>query len=158
MCLTYLCSALCCASTACCNSVCCGLRKCGIPAKNFPKVTYLVNDVFFMVFSVILMYALRPAFEEYDWLECNEKSGGGFDCLGMSVIFRASFSLFMFHLLIIICLIPRVSCSQAIHDGMWTLKFLLTFAIFVATFWLPNEFFSGWANFSRIGSLFFLMF
>ena len=94
-------------STACCNSVCCGLKRCGIPAKNFPKVAYLVNDVFFMVFSVILMYALRPAFEEYDWLECNAASGGSFDCLGMSVIFRASFALFMFHLFIIICLIPR---------------------------------------------------
>ena len=41
---------------------------------------------------------------------------------------------------------------------MWCFKWLITFAIFVASFWIKNEFFSGWADFSRVGSLFFLMF
>ena len=137
-------SALCCASSVCCNALCCGLKSCGLPAKTYPKATYVVLDVLFMVGSIIAMVICKPLFEKFEW-ECNESSGGGTDCIGVSMIIRASFSLTMLHLLILIFICPRVQCSSFFHDGLWCLKGLMLIGIYVGSFWLSNEFFEAWA-------------
>ena len=111
MCLSALCSALCCASSACCRGCCCALDKCGIPAKNFPKVTYLLTDFSFMILAIILMYAFKPLFREQDWLTCPENSGGDEECFGVAVIMRMSFTLFIYHLVILLAICPRAKCS-----------------------------------------------
>ena len=157
MCLGALCSAVCCFGQCCCGCLCKGLSACGVPAKNFPKVAYLVTDLIFMAISVLVLYTMRPLFEEYDWMECNEDSGGGDHCLGTSAVMRASFILFLYHILILICLIPRAHCSSYIHDGFFLFKFLLIFGGYVGTFWISNDFFAGWAEFCRGGSILYLI-
>jgi hypothetical protein len=151
------CSALCCFGSCCCNCLCKGLKACGVPAKNFPKVAYLVTDLIFMAIAVILLYTMKPLFEEYDWMECNDSSGGGDTCLGTSAVIRASFILFCYHLLILVLLIPRGHCSSVIHDGFFTFKFVLIFGGYIGSFWIHNDFFAGWAEFCRVGSIIYLM-
>jgi len=60
-----------------------------------------------MIIAVILMYTLRPLFEDYDWLECNDSSGGDDECFGTSAVLRASFVLFCFHMMMLLFMIPR---------------------------------------------------
>ena len=156
MCLGAVCSAICCFGSACCSCICKGLSACGVPAKNFPKVAYLITDILFMALSVIMLYTMKPLFEEYDWLECNDSSGGGDRCFGTAAVMRASFILFLYHILILIFLIPRAHCSSYIHDGFFAFKFLLIIGGYIGSFWIHNDFFKGWAEFCRGGSILYL--
>ena len=151
-----ICQGLCCFGSAACNCCCKGCRACGVSAKAFPKVAYLVFDVIFMLIAMVLMYTFRPLFRDTDWLECNDASGGGYECFGTTAVLRMSFILFLYHLFILLLLIPRGQCSSCIHDGWFTLKALLVFGAFIASFWMPNSFFTGWADFCRVGSMIYL--
>ena len=64
MCLGAVTSALCCAGSCFCNCCCKALSACGVPAKNFPKVAYVISDLILMIISVLLMYTIRPLFKE----------------------------------------------------------------------------------------------
>lgn len=156
MCLTAVCQALCCFGSSLCNCCCTGLNKCGIKSKAFPKVAYVVIDFLTMFMAFLTMYIFHPWAKDSDWLECNDSSGGGHQCFGTAAVIRASFVLFIFHILILLMLIPRGDCSSAIHDGFFTCKFLMIFAGWIASFWIHNDFFIGWANFCRGGSIIYL--
>jgi membrane protein implicated in regulation of membrane protease activity len=41
----------------------------GVPAKNYPRVAYVLQAVIFMLISVVLLYTLRAAAEEWDWYQ-----------------------------------------------------------------------------------------
>lgn len=161
MCFSALCcagSGLCCAGQTCCRALCCLCESCGITPKNFPKVSYVLFNFFWVGIALLLMFTLQPLFEEYsDTLYCNEESGGGSSCFGTSSVLRMSFVLFLFHLLILMVIAPRVKCSSVFHDGCWCFKFLLVIALFILVFWIPNDFYWGWAHFARIASGFYLV-
>jgi len=110
-----------------------------------------------MILAIVLMYIFRPLIKEKEWLECTESSGGGTDCFGISIILRASFTLAMYHFLILIILCPRIACSAAFHDGLWILKNIIMMAVFIASFWIPNDFFVFWSQICRVGSVLFLI-
>ena len=150
-------SALCCAGKACCDSCCAGLKQCGIPAKNFPRVAYVVQDTLLMIGALIIMFTLRPAADEISWLNCTKLAGGGSSCFGESTVLRASLSLFLTHLFVLLVICPRAQCSSAIHDGFWCIKIFLLIALFAATFWIPYQFFFTWAWICRIGAITFLI-
>jgi len=104
------------------------------------------------------MFTLKPLFDRYpDFLSCNEDSGGDSACLGTSAVIRMSFTLFLFHLFIILTILPRVTCSKAFHDGCWLFKFLLVLGLYVCVFFIPNSFYQVWAYIGRIASCLFLM-
>ena len=151
-----MCGAICCAGAMCCNCMCKGLSACGVTGKAFPKVGYLIQSTALMLIATILMYTFRPLFRDQDMLECNEASGGGYECFGTAAVLRASFILFLYHILILILIIPRTQCSSAIHDGFFTLKFIVLFGSFIASFWISNDFFKGWSEFCRVGSIIYL--
>jgi len=128
----------------------------GVPAKNFPRVAYVVFDSILMLVSFILLWTLRPATENWEWLSCHEIAGGGSSCFGISAVFRASFTLFIFHSILLIFLCPRAQCSSAIHDGFWLFKIIVVLLLFVGSFWIPHPFFVFWGYVCRIGSVLFL--
>ncbi len=84
------------------------------------------------------MFTLQPLFEKYSFLSCNDESGGGDACLGTAAVLRMSFVLFLFHGLLLLLLLPRLPCSDAVHNGCWCLKFLIILVAYVAVFWIPN--------------------
>ena len=152
-----LCWTLCCFGSACCSCCCRGLAACSVPAKNYPKAAYVAFDFILMLIATFVMYALRPIAEDNDWIYCNEGSGGGDECFGTSAVLRASFILFCYHLLILLFLIPRGNCSSVVHDGFFLFKFLVVFGAYIASFWMSNDFFDGWGNFCRVGSILYLI-
>jgi hypothetical protein len=105
------------------------------------------------------MFSLKPLFDTFpNYLKCNDNSGGGSSCLGASAVIRMSFVLFMFHLIVLIAILPRANCSSNFHDGCWVLKFLLIAAGYVACFFIPNPFYKVWAYIARVLSSLFLIF
>jgi len=155
MCLSLACGGCLSLCTCCCG----GCAKVGVHQKNWPKVTYVINDVFMMLISFILMYTLRPLADKYpDHFTCNETAGGGANCFGVSSVLRMSFALFCYHIIILLTLIPRAQCSSLLHDGLWPIKFLIILALFILAFFIPHAFFLYFWNWlCRIGSAIFLV-
>jgi hypothetical protein len=50
--------------------MCIGINKMGVPAKNYPRVAYVLQALIFMLISVVLLYTLRASAEEWDWFKC----------------------------------------------------------------------------------------
>jgi hypothetical protein len=142
-----------------CTFCCGGCEKVGIHQKNWPKVTYVINDVIFMIIGFVLMYTLRPLADKYpDHFYCNETAGGGANCFGVSSILRMSFALFCYHVIILLVLLPRHRCSSYLHDGLWPAKFLIILTIFILSFFVPHQFFMyGWNWLCRLGSALFMV-
>lgn len=65
--------------------------------------------------------------------------------------------LFLFHLCILVAILPRCECSAILHNGCWTAKVLVILAAYVAVFWIPNSFYWGWAHFARAVSGLYLV-
>ena len=125
-----------------------------MPAKNFPKITYVITSVVQMLISALLMITLRRTEEDFDWFGCSEDDAP--DCFGILAGFRASFALFLFHALILIVIFPRAACSSALHDGFWGIKFFILIAVYILTYFIPYKFFNVWAHICLWLSFFFL--
>jgi serine incorporator 1/3 len=150
-------SPVCCGGKNFCNACCAGCDKLGIPAKNFPRVTYVIQALIFMITSVLMMIILGPLAEKYSWGNCELLSDSVDACFGQATVLRASFSLASFHFIMLIFLCPRAQCSSAIHDGFWPVKILLLIGIFISSFFIPYEFFVFWGYICRAGSVIFLL-
>ena len=147
---------LCCAGSSFCNICCAGCNKVGVASKNFAKVSYILMAMVFMAISLILMYTLRPLADKYNWKYCEFQITGSEDCFGKVSVLRMSFSLTVFHFLMLIILIPRAAICSAIHDGFWPIKYIVMLAIFVGSWFIPKAFFGVWGHICRVGSIFYL--
>jgi len=59
-------------------------------------------------------------------------------------------------LIFLICL-PKNDCAAVIHDGWWTLKFIIVAALFVGSLYIKNDpFMIGYMQFARVVSVIFL--
>jgi len=68
-----------------------------------------------------------------------------------------SFTLFLFHFIILMLILPRADCCSVIHDAGWCAKSILIFAIFGAFFWIDIAFFNVWVEICRYVSLLFMI-
>lgn len=100
-------SALCCAGQAFCQIACCACSLCGINPKNFAKIAFVIFDLLWFGVAILIMFTMQPLFEKYDFLQCSDNSGGGDVCLGVAAVLRMSFVLFIFHLFILLIMLPR---------------------------------------------------
>lgn len=116
-----------------------------------------------MLIALILMYSLQGAAEKWDWFQCLETSDGSVvynqsSCYGISAVLRMSFVLFWFHVITLIAISPRISCSNFVHDGFWTFKILFVCVLYIGFFFIPHNVFQVWAHICRAGStLFFII-
>jgi hypothetical protein len=75
------------------------------------------------------------------------------NCLYTQLIYRASFSTF-----ILFCFISLTTYfSEYINKSFWILKLSFSIGFFVALWWASNDFFSGFAEFCRVISFFWLV-
>jgi len=82
----------------------------------------------------------------------------GSACFGISAVLRMTFALFCFHALMVLLILPRMTCSALFHDGGWLFKVIVVGIAFVGLFWIPINYFSYWAEASRYAScLFFVL-
>mmetsp|Transcript_32459 Transcript_32459/g.49665 ORF Transcript_32459/g.49665 Transcript_32459/m.49665 type:complete len:246 (-) Transcript_32459:710-1447(-) len=183
----------CCMSTICCaGSLCCGccskiFGACGVKPVSMPRVAYVLLQMVAVFISFSMMYTLKPAAENLDFIECIEQSGQsatqatpsntttnitlndtefiftseeeaiGTACFGVSAVLRMTFALFAFHAMIFILILPRNGCASVVHDGGWAVKFIAVMALFTGFFWIRITFFEVWAEISRYVSILFLL-
>lgn len=139
----FLVSAACCAGQLYCNTMCTICRLCGTPRKAFARIAYIFFDVAFIGVALILMFFGPKLFSSFSWWTCpgNESQESINVCLGVTAVFRMSFSLVVLHfLMFIICLI-KSSVTAALNDGAWLLKVIIVIAMFVGSMFIPNDFF-----------------
>lgn len=128
----------------------------GISKKKFSKVGY----VFFSFFWVSLAFTLLFTAKEFlDWAhKYIHWPEGGTNCMGTSAIFRMSFVLMVFHIFVLVMILPKAKWSAYFHDGLWALKFAIVFISFILSLFIPNGFFKGYGWFSFAISFLFLIF
>lgn len=154
-------SAICCAGAACCKLICLPAKLAGVAAKNYAKIGYVVFSVSWIILTVCMMYFFNWLFDWTDvfGFDCPESSGGGVACTGASALIRTSWSLAIFHIIMLIIVSLRTNFSAAFHDGCWGAKFLIVAGILIASLWIPNDpVMMGYLEFARIVSIFFLMY
>ena len=155
-------SALCCAGAACCKCLCLPAKAAGVAAKNYAKIGYVVFSVGWLILTIILSYIFEWIFDNGgDWFgfECPDNLGGGSACAGASALIRTSWSLAIFHIIMLIITSLRNNFAASFHDGCWSAKFLIVAGILVASLWIPNDpVMNGYLEFARIVSIFFLMY
>lgn len=143
------------ACTACCGAMCkvgcCGAGKTRLGS----KIIYLV--IMFVI--VLLGVAVRVWGDEiygdmYSFDDgCPEKGNSGRSlCLGMMGVYRVSWSLFTFFLLMAL----GTFAWRGFHTGMWFLKIPVLFVFLIYPFFIPNDFFEGYSHLARVGSVLFL--
>lgn len=76
----------------------------------------------------------------------------------MSAVFRISFILVLFHLLVFLVCLMRNQFAAVFHDGWWSFKFLLVLVAYIASFFMNNDFFKGYVVLAKITSVFFLIY
>jgi hypothetical protein len=84
-------------------------------------------------------------------IDCS--SGYEEDCIYRQLVYRATFALF----LMFVVLALTSACSEMANKGFWPLKFFGPIAVFIGFWWGDNAFFSGWAEFTRVMSFFWLL-
>lgn len=154
-------SAICCAGAACCKCLCLPAKMAGVAAKNYAKIGYVVFSIGWIILTIVMMYIFKWLFDWTDTFgfECPEASGSGSACAGASALIRTSWSLAIFHIIMLIIVSLRNNFAAAFHDGCWGAKFLIVAGILIASLWIPNDpVINGYLQFARIVSIFFLMY
>ena len=151
--------ACCCAGSVCCSLLCTPCRAAGVAGKNFAKIGYVVFQLVWIGFTILMMYLMRHAIDytEYIGLDCPNESGGSKACAGASAIVRLSLALAIFHAVMfgITCL--RNNGAAMFHDGCWLAKSLIVLGLTTALLWVPNDpVIIGYMKFARWISIAFL--
>ena len=110
-----------------------------------------------MLISVTIMFTLRFVTDAAYWLNCHEIAGGESKCFGISAVFRGSFTLVIFHCLTLLLILPRADCCNVIHSAFWGFKVFILIFLYLASYWVPYEFFDSWGWFCLAMSAFYLM-
>ena len=75
------------------------------------------------------------------------------NCMYRQLIYRASLSLFILFFM----LAWSSYMSEFINKGLWVPKFMFAFVLFIAFWWGDNSFFTGYAEFARVISFFWML-
>jgi hypothetical protein len=75
------------------------------------------------------------------------------NCMYRQLIYRASFSLFLLFLMLTV----TSYLTAYVDKGLWIGKFSFAFVLFIGMWWGDNSFFSGYAEFARVLSFFWLL-
>jgi len=148
----------CCLGTLCCMCCCTSCGTCGVPRKLFSRLGYVFITLVWIVFGIIMLFYGNYLFDIFNrFLDCPTDQRKD-SCLQISVIFRISLTLVLFHsLMFLICLCPN-KISSAINEGAWPIKIAIQIGVFIAVFFINN---SGIKIFGYIGMVisgFFLIY
>ena len=155
----YLCSSI---GTALYNCLCLPAQVLGVAKRNYSKLAYVFLHMFWLLIIVIAVFCTQGV---NGWMakvvgsDCTEENAPLY-CYGSSAFVRISFTLFVFHLLILLTTMSRTEIAADFHDGCWCFKLLFILAFYVISFWIPNDpfFMSFYIQMSCVLSLAFLGF
>ena len=144
MCSFLLCcasQAACCAGQCCCSLMCKACEDCGVSKNNFAKLGYLVFHLCWISVAILLMIFGKNLVDYLpSSLQCPGDEGGS-SCLSASLVFRMSFSLVLFQIVVFFMTLGRNTPASVFHDGCWAFKSILVGAILFGSLYLPNDFF-----------------
>ena len=78
-------------------------------------------------------------------------------CLGISTVYRLSFSLLVVYVLLVLLMLCRNRCSQVVNEGLFFVKYLSVMVVFLATLYVNNRVFLGYGELCRYIGLLFLV-
>lgn len=137
---------------AMCKVGCCGAGK----TKTGSKLIYLVIMFIVIIFGVFIrVYSedLWDGLYSFD-TGCPEEGNPGRDlCMGMMGVYRVSWALFTFFLVMALF----TFLAKGFHTGMWFLKIPILVVFLIYPFFIPNSFFEVYADIARVGSILFLL-
>lgn len=137
-----------------CSSVC---ECCKVTLGSFKqqvRLSYLIQLIL-CVFLIFLISWIRPLLELFDAFGFNCPQDA---CIGISVIYRMSFSLAICHSIILLCLLCRNDFSRIMNEQCWASKVLVVIGAFVGSMFIKNEFFEVYSTIAKVFSIFFLLF
>ena len=145
MCLGLCASAVCCAGASVCGCCSNAFGSCGVKSRSMPRLSYVMLQVVSVLVAFTFMYTLKPLTDgNGQFITCagdSTEEGAATACFGTSAVLRMTFTLLVFQVFILLLILPRNDCASVIHDGGWTLKYILVFGGFTAMFWVPMGFF-----------------
>lgn len=140
-------SCIACEATSC---LCRGACKCcgkAVPMKWVAgRVAY---TIIFFIFSFIAWLFRSYAEKILKWVPVLKDVCVERECYGALSVFRVSFALALFHLILAMMMIGasrKGDCRVHLQDGFWGLKVLLLIGMVVGAFFIPNPVFEyyGW--------------
>lgn len=148
MCLSIGADALCCAGSSICSLACCCCKACfGTTFKEQVKLTYIMLNTVVMIMTVIALYYLQELYSSYVKLfGCPIQSGGSDKCLGVSGVYRMSFTLCCMYFVLMFCMLFRGRFAKEANEGFWALKLMMIGGVFYGSLYIPNEFFEGYVT------------
>jgi len=137
----------------CCAGCCTSLQDCRVKHGAASRIPYIFIVFIFSVFAVFMsLYGEKVFYRNHLFHEsltiCNSSS-----CKGNGSVYRTSFSLFVFFMIHVFL----VYFMKSFQWHFFTCKLLFLIGFLTATFWIPNSFFDGYADFARIASVVFLL-
>lgn len=152
-----------CFATSLCECACCMGLSCfsGIFNASLARATrfgHLCVVVATFIIAIVIGQSYPQDINGYNYYTKVDLLGGcssEFEdsCIYRQLIYRAGFSLFL--------LFTFLALTSAVSDYMnrsfWIMKFGFAIGLFIALWWIQNDIFSGWAEFARIVSFFWLL-
>src|SRR5437868_6051602 len=93
-----------------------------------------------------------------DYINCPKESGGNLVCLGVSAVYRMSFSLLCLFGLLFLVVLTRSNFAKEMNEGAWCLKITMVFGLFFLFFFIDDSFFQGYVEFAKVVGGIYLVF
>jgi hypothetical protein len=113
--------------------------------------------VFYSLAIVVMLAMSKNLLVQLEsWLKCPADEGQA--CFGAASIFRMSFVLTSFYILMMLMMFCKDKVSMKINTGGWIIKFLMVLGGFVGCLFLPNEIFTVYARIATYVGISYLIF
>jgi hypothetical protein len=155
-------AAICCMGNCVCkaiNNCCKDTMK--INPKLFSRIGFILLSLFGVGISLIVLFFAASIFKPFrKWIHCPDATNDedNFNCLGISSVYRMSFTLVILHVVIILLSFCGKRAAKVLNKDCWTFKFLLVFGVYISFFFVSNSFFSIYAQVAKYLSIIFLLY
>ena len=131
---------LCCAGQACCGCLCgCCIKAFGTTMGQNVRMGFIVLTAMMLgigVFAVAIGPTISDQVDHIGLVDC---SGEGTECIGVSTVYRISFALGVFFLLMVLVCLVGGSFQKMIEGGCWFFKVLVILSIFGLSYFIPRD-------------------
>jgi hypothetical protein len=151
-------AAFCCAGNCLChaiNNMIGDAKK--INPKLFARIGFIILSVLSVGFSLLILFYLADILKPFnDWVSCPKDNQ--FDCLGISSVYRMSFTLLVFHVMTLLFSFTTNECAKVFNMDCWSFKILFITVFYFSMFFISNNFFTVYAEITRFLSIIFLIY
>ena len=152
-------AAFCIGSTAfqCLCSLC---SSCGATKKVFSRIGYVMFAFIWILASIVFLFYGHYIFELpfSSFLGCEGDENAKQACIGVSAVYRTSFTLTIFHVILFLLCLCGGELISKLNEGAWPAKFVFVLIIFVLTFFMSNGFFKIYGYCAMVASFFFIVY